>query len=251
MAPFAGPGHWHDPDMLLIGNTCVSHDEERTQLAIWSIVAAPLIMGNDPRNISAESLAILMNKDAIAVDQDALGQMGVRLDNSSAAPQQRWARTLANGDVAVALYNKLGGSAPAAPCPSWNVSNNGYWDSSPAGSGGGDCFVGLSLTAAQAACCADAECAGFSIDASGDGCRKANSAGPFTPSTTYAGYLKPAYAPPTGPADITIDFADVGLYGAVNVYDIWAGAALGSFTGSYTAKAVPLHGSAFVRLSKA
>lgn len=70
-------------DMLLIGNGCVSHDEERTQMAIWSISASPLIMGNDMRNISDESLAILKNQDAIAVSQDPLGQMGIRLSNDT------------------------------------------------------------------------------------------------------------------------------------------------------------------------
>lgn len=61
--------------MLLIGNGCVSEDEERTQMAIWSISAAPLIMGNDLRNVSAASKAILLNAEAIAIDQDPLGQM--------------------------------------------------------------------------------------------------------------------------------------------------------------------------------
>ena len=72
LAPFAGPGHWHDMDMLLIGNTCINHDEERTQMAIWSVMAAPLIMGNDLRNVSAESKDILLNKHALAVNQGEL-----------------------------------------------------------------------------------------------------------------------------------------------------------------------------------
>ena len=53
-------------------------------MAIWSISASPLIMGNDMRNVSAESLAILKNTDAIAVSQDPLGQMGIRLSNNTA-----------------------------------------------------------------------------------------------------------------------------------------------------------------------
>ena len=77
LQPWAGPdgpngGHWHDMDMLLIGARdtksgapCVSLDEERTQMAIWSISASPLIMGNDMRNVSAESRAILFNRQAI------------------------------------------------------------------------------------------------------------------------------------------------------------------------------------------
>ncbi len=94
---WAGPGHWNDPDMLLIGNDCITDDEARTQMAIWcvrsgnvfggkgsqsrissarSIVAAPLIMGNDVRNVSNSTKAILLNPDAIAVDQDPMGEQG-------------------------------------------------------------------------------------------------------------------------------------------------------------------------------
>ena len=62
LSTWAGPGHWHDPDMLLIGNGCLTHAEEQTQMALWAISAAPMIMGNDLRNISAASKAILLNK---------------------------------------------------------------------------------------------------------------------------------------------------------------------------------------------
>ena len=72
----------------------------------------PLIMGNDLRNVSDASLAILRNKDAIAVNQDRLAQMGIRVSKSSSDPLQVWARNLADGGVAVGLYNKLG-KAPA------------------------------------------------------------------------------------------------------------------------------------------
>jgi hypothetical protein len=48
--------------MLLIGNGCLTHAEEQTQMALWAISAAPMIMGNDLRNISAASKAILLNK---------------------------------------------------------------------------------------------------------------------------------------------------------------------------------------------
>ncbi len=51
-----------DADMLLIGNGCITEDEERTQMAIWCIIASPLIMGNDMRNVSDASKAILVNK---------------------------------------------------------------------------------------------------------------------------------------------------------------------------------------------
>lgn len=116
LQPFSGPGHWHDMDMLLIGSIsgghdggktgtrCVSIEEEKTQMAIWSISASPLIMGNDMRKVAPDSKAILLNEHAIAVSQDPLGQMGIRLGNSNST--QIWARKLANGDVAVGLYNR-------------------------------------------------------------------------------------------------------------------------------------------------
>ena len=79
MAQYAAPGHWNDPDMLLIGNDCITDDEARTQMAIWSISAAPLIMGNDLRNVTPGGKAILLNKYAISVNQDPLGMMGHRV----------------------------------------------------------------------------------------------------------------------------------------------------------------------------
>ena len=255
LAPWAGPGHWHDPDMLLAGAKCISIDEERTQMAIWCIVAAPLLMGNDPRNLTDESKAILLNPFAIAVSQDGLGQMGLRLQNSSSAPLQTWFRGLADGGVAVALYNKFG-AGPLGPCPpaAWNSTTGGYYDSLPPGSGGADCFDGLSVAAAEAACCASYQCAGFSIDASGHGCYKPNSAAGFVANGAFSGYFKRAPPPPSdGAANITLRFADVGLYSPrVEVFDIWAQAPVGVFDGgSYTAVGVPLHGSAFLRLSAA
>jgi hypothetical protein len=69
----------------------------------------------------------------------------------------------------------------------------------------------------------------------------------------FDGYTKPNQVPSTNgtATDITISFADVNLVGNVSVYDIWAQQSLGVFSGSYTAKAVPFHGSAFLRLSAA
>lgn len=110
LSQYAGPGHWHDPDMLLIGNNCLTTFEEQSQMALWAISAAPLIMGNDLRNISAVSKAILQNKDAIAVDQDPLGKMGYRVNMSADGHGQVWARALSDGAVAVGAYNKGGGT---------------------------------------------------------------------------------------------------------------------------------------------
>merc|ERR1712048_895984 len=112
LVQWAGPGHWHDMDMLLIGAGCLTPSEERTQMAIWCISASPLIMGNDLRKVSKESKAILLNQQAIAVSQDRLGKMGRRHSSyTSESPVQVWSRPLAGGDVAVGLYNKNSASS--------------------------------------------------------------------------------------------------------------------------------------------
>ena len=260
LAPWAGPGHWHDPDMLLIGNGCITEDEERTQMAIWSLVAGPLIMGNDLRTVPAASKAILFNQHAIAINQDPLGQQGLRLDNSSTAPTQVWYRVLANGDVAVGLYNKMGGGPPlppipGPPCAAWNHTPGGYYEACGGGAGDVGTFSGKTPAEAQAECCANLQCAGFSFagdgSGKGSGYYKGNLNCGFTPASGYEGYAKPSQIPSShaAPADITVTFADINLFGSVTVFDVWAQQSLGAFTGSFTAKQVPFHGTALLRLS--
>lgn len=77
--PHAGPGHWNDPDMLLIGNYGLTIDQSKTQMAIWAVLAAPLLMSTDLKNIRPEFREILINKHAIAVNQDVLGIQGQRV----------------------------------------------------------------------------------------------------------------------------------------------------------------------------
>jgi alpha-galactosidase len=66
---FAGPGHWNDPDMLEVGNGGMNQDEYRTHVALWAILAAPLLSGNDPRNMTPETRELLTNSEVITVDQ--------------------------------------------------------------------------------------------------------------------------------------------------------------------------------------
>ncbi|XP_044581180.1 alpha-N-acetylgalactosaminidase [Cotesia glomerata] len=75
----AGPGHWNDPDMLIVGNFGLSYEQSKTQMALWAILAAPLLMSVDLRTIRPEYKAILQNKKIIAVDQDPLGIQGRRI----------------------------------------------------------------------------------------------------------------------------------------------------------------------------
>ena len=90
--------------MLLIGNPCITDNQAHTQMAIWSIVAAPLIMGNDVRNMTQSTRDILLNRDAIAINQDKAGLQGGRI--TPFGTTEVWARNLSDGSVAVALLNK-------------------------------------------------------------------------------------------------------------------------------------------------
>ncbi|KAG7349888.1 alpha-galactosidase [Nitzschia inconspicua] len=76
MVRAAGPGHFNDPDMLVIGNPGLSLSEQQTQFSLWAIFSAPLFISADLRTIPPESLTILLNKEIIAVNQDALGRQG-------------------------------------------------------------------------------------------------------------------------------------------------------------------------------
>lgn len=64
----SGPGGWNDPDMLEVGVGGLNHDEEMTHFALWAVSKSPLIIGADLVNIGDESLAILKNKDLIAIN---------------------------------------------------------------------------------------------------------------------------------------------------------------------------------------
>ncbi|XP_068938077.1 alpha-N-acetylgalactosaminidase [Petaurus breviceps papuanus] len=75
----AGPGHWNDPDMLLIGNYGLSFEQAKAQMALWTIFAAPLFMSTDLRTISAQNVDILQNKLMIKINQDPLGIQGRRV----------------------------------------------------------------------------------------------------------------------------------------------------------------------------
>jgi alpha-galactosidase len=101
---FAGPGHWNDPDILQIGIGKLNHDEERTQMTLWCLLAAPLLAGNDLTKMGRETLAILTHPEVIAVDQDARGIQGHRVWQQG--PLEVWVKPLADGSKAVGLFNR-------------------------------------------------------------------------------------------------------------------------------------------------
>ena len=113
---FAGPGHWNDPDMLVIGlngkgasasangaSGCTVTEYE-AQFGLWSLLAAPLLMTCDIRNMDADTKRILTNKELIAVDQDKAGKQARRIYKQSC--REIWARPLSDGSYAVGFLNR-------------------------------------------------------------------------------------------------------------------------------------------------
>ena len=106
---FAGPGHWNDPDMLEVGNGGMSVTEYQSHFSLWSMLAAPLIAGNDLKNMTPEIKDILTNKEVLAVDQDDLGMQGRRVSKNG--DLEVWVKQLHNGSRAVVLFNRGGSGA--------------------------------------------------------------------------------------------------------------------------------------------
>jgi len=110
--PYAGPGHWNDPDMLEVGNGGLSPSESRAHFSFWALFAAPLMAGNDIAGMSPEVKAVLTNPEVVAVDQDPLGMAGRKVWDDGA--REVWMRPLADGSRAVILFNRGTEAAPVA-----------------------------------------------------------------------------------------------------------------------------------------
>ena len=113
---YAGPGGWNDPDMLVIGLSnsgfirgggCTD-EEYRTQMSMWCMFAAPVMMGCDVRNMSEATKTILLNKDIIAIDQDPLGKQGFRVYRKDGI--EAFKKPLSDNRVAIAFLNRNSGA---------------------------------------------------------------------------------------------------------------------------------------------
>lgn len=103
LAQYSGPGHWNDPDMLEVGNGGMTETEYQTHMSLWCMLAAPLLAGNDQRDMAPAIQKILTSKDVVAIDQDALGKQATRVSKNG--DLEVWARPLAGGAYAVGLFN--------------------------------------------------------------------------------------------------------------------------------------------------
>jgi len=126
LSKYAGPGHWNDPDMLEIGNGGMTTEEYKTHFSLWCVLAAPLMAGNNLRNMTSETKAILTNKEIIAMDQDKLGKQGFCYRD--AGDYEIWIKELANNEKAVCLLNRSDEVKKVQV--NFNVlikANNNYW----------------------------------------------------------------------------------------------------------------------------
>jgi alpha-galactosidase len=112
LARFAGPGGWNDPDMLVIGlknsgfikgGGCTDV-EYRTQMSMWCMFSAPLMLGCDIRDISMATKSIISNREIIAIDQDSLGKQAFRVISKDGI--DAWQKPLSGNRVAIAFLNR-------------------------------------------------------------------------------------------------------------------------------------------------
>jgi alpha-galactosidase len=113
IASFGKAGHFNDPDMLEIGNGGMTDDEYRLHMSVWAMLSAPLIAGNDLRNMTEATKSILMNTEVIAIDQDKAVNPARALQLPGTSDMlQIWAKNLADGAVAVGFFNRSDHPAP-------------------------------------------------------------------------------------------------------------------------------------------
>jgi len=137
--PFAGPGGWNDPCLLLGrdngGKEAVTDQQGRAQFTMWAIMASPLLLSQNVRNLTQFQLDTYLNKEVIAVSQDPMGRQGQKLfggdlsDGSTGTRMNIWGRPLQDGSWAIAFINANPTTAMTAVCAGTCLNATG-WDSS-------------------------------------------------------------------------------------------------------------------------
>jgi alpha-galactosidase len=211
LAEFAGPGHWNDPDMLIVGkvgwgnlhSSRLTGDEQYTHISLWSLLAAPLLIGCDMTQFDDFTLGLLTNDEVLAVDQDPLGKQATRVKDDTTAGIEIWARPLADGTIALGLFNRgryqlnaPRGRGPQAANQPWRLVDRSTRESTD-----------------------------------------------FPEAEAKEAYEKVK----GGPTEITVDFADLKLSGKQAVRDLWRQKDLGQADGKFTAT-VPSHGVVMLKI---
>ena len=257
-------------------------EEQKTQMAIWSMASAPLLLSADLTAVPNESMAILTNKEVLRINQDALGRMPFRFSSNATTGIDVWRKDLAGGDVAVAIVN-MGTTAAGTHRPShagvshpenWTkISGRVYSDEAcPNLNVGGENVQCSHLKEAAAVSCCEAECwtdlrcDAINIDPDNGhcvmrGCTAANLSHPDLPapesSPGFESYhLAKASPPPASQPGLApgfrLDLTDVGFMfnTRVRVTDVWSATDLGVHVAEFvTTESIPPHGTQLLRLS--
>jgi alpha-galactosidase len=111
--PYSGPGHWNDPDMLVVGQvgwgeglhkTRLSPNEQYTHISLWALLSAPLLIGCDLTQIDNFTLNLLTNSEVIDINQDAAGKQARRILKND--DLEIWLKELSDGSLAIGLFNR-------------------------------------------------------------------------------------------------------------------------------------------------
>jgi alpha-galactosidase len=121
-APYNGPGHWNDPDMMIIGDvatgaelhpTRLTPDEQYSHISIYSLLAAPMLIGCSLDHPDAFTLNLLSNDEVIEINQDPLGKAGRLIADDNGI--QIWKKEMEDGSYAIGLFNTNGyGTTPVS-----------------------------------------------------------------------------------------------------------------------------------------
>ena len=118
-APYAGPGHWNDPDMLVVGEVGVGNgghgwtkthptrltpDQQYTHISMWCLLSSPLMLGCDLEKLDAFTLGLLTNDEVLAINQDELGKQAIRIVTDGAV--DFYAKPLADGSQVLGIFNR-------------------------------------------------------------------------------------------------------------------------------------------------
>jgi len=168
--PYGGPGHWNDPDMLVVGklgwgkvrDNRLTHDEQVTHISLWALLAAPMLIGCDLTQLDDFTLAVLANDEVLEINQDPLAAQGRCLrEFRTTDPQGRtvrheavYLRSLDGGDLAVGLFNRA--DDPAELAVTWEElsltgpkSVRDAWANKPLGRAKGEFRMGVPSHGAQ------------------------------------------------------------------------------------------------------
>jgi alpha-galactosidase len=116
---YAGPGHFNDPDMLVVGKvgwgpnlhpTRLTPNEQYTHISLWCLLASPLLIGCDMTQLDDFTLSLLTNDEVLEVNQDPLGRQAARVAQNG--DLEVWAKEMADGSKAVGLFNRGYSEAP-------------------------------------------------------------------------------------------------------------------------------------------